>query len=176
MNCADVQAKVHSYVDAELDKASRIDVDEHLQTCASCAAVFAEQQSLISFLKQRAPDFHESAQLRARIESSLPASRSTNRFGSIPQPNWSSFAAAICLILALSWALNMHQRVVDFEDGITEDAVAVHQRSLLENHLVDVHSTDAAELQTLSVAGSITFIRSLWRRWYIAKATISSTS
>ena len=148
MNCGDVQAKVHSYVDTELDKASRIDVDEHLQTCAACTQVYAEQQSLDSILKQRAPDFRESAQLRARIESSLPSSRKTTRSGSIPQPGWWSFAATICLAVALMWGLNVHQGVVDFEDGLKEDAVAVHMRSLLENHLVDIQSSDATQMQT----------------------------
>lgn len=147
MNCADIQAKIHSYIDSELDRSSRIDVDEHLQTCTNCAQLYAEQERLDFILKYRSPDFRESAQLRARIESSLPPDRKATRSASIPQLNWWSFAATICLVVALIAGLNMRQRVVDFEEGLAEDAVAVHMRSLLEDHLVDIHSSDAAHLQ-----------------------------
>jgi anti-sigma factor RsiW len=148
MNCDDVCAEVHKYIDAELDTASHLEIDRHLSACAACAAFYDEQQALDLMLKKQAHYFRESPQLRARIEASLPPDKHAARATRLPHPNWWSFAAGVSLTVVLTWGWNVHQRAADLQEDFREDAISVHLRSLMEGHLVDVRATEPAQLES----------------------------
>jgi anti-sigma factor RsiW len=146
MNCADVQAKIHPYIDFELDIASRSGIEAHLQGCTACAQAYAEQEALHFYLKQHAPDFDEPKYLRSQILLLLPFAEKKPSLRRTGDRSWWSFAAAIGLVIMLAWGWLAHQRAADAVEEFKDDAIAAHRRSLLADHLVDVHSSEPAEL------------------------------
>ncbi|WP_161603763.1 anti-sigma factor family protein [Noviherbaspirillum massiliense] len=146
MNCTEIQAKVHSYLDAELDASRRQDIDRHVLDCHDCARVYAEQQALDGILRKHAPRFEAPVQLRERIESALPVTGKKADPGRVQRPAWWSLAATAMLAVALTWGLGAYQRAAEVEEDFRDDAISVHRRSLLENHLVDVAETQAGRL------------------------------
>ena len=72
MNCSEAEVLIHALIDGELDAGHTREIEEHIATCANCAAkltAFRDLQRAMQAadLKQKAP-----AALRARIEAALP--------------------------------------------------------------------------------------------------------
>lgn len=146
MNCPDVQALVHAHVDKELDLLKSIEVERHLDACEQCAHIYQQQATLRSLLQEHTPDFSEPESLRARIESSLPARGA----GEKVKPrlwNWPSIAAALTVAVVVTWALTYFLTRTPAEEGLTDDAISAHMRSLIANHLTDVVSSDSRSVE-----------------------------
>ena len=161
MVCDDNARLLHGYLDGELDLVRSLEIEEHLKACPDCAQEIWNHQTLrkafrSSSLYERAP-----AGLAGRIRDSIarevampdtttvaqdpPATKaplatlSTNRMAW----NWLAVAAAILLVVALSW------RVLPGLSGrgnnsnlLAEEIISSHIRSLQPEHLIDVRSTD----------------------------------
>lgn len=83
MNCIEAGRLVHPYADGELDLASSLAVEEHLDSCAACRRSHANILALrhaIAFhaLAPRAPQA-----LRRSVEESLAPPRSSGRWGAL---------------------------------------------------------------------------------------------
>jgi hypothetical protein len=50
MQCEDVVALASQYLEGDTTRAQAVQIKEHLQTCAQCAAAFAQRQNLINAL------------------------------------------------------------------------------------------------------------------------------
>ena len=68
MNCGDVRAKLHAYVDGELPVNEITDVDSHCVECRECAALARAEREFRQLLR-RQPREAAPAELRARIVS-----------------------------------------------------------------------------------------------------------
>lgn len=140
MDCTDAQERLEREQDGELDTPSRRALEEHLAGCETCSTASEELRALRSAVRDRASYFAAPDWLRQRISSELkrdraPASRSV----ALP---WWGFAASLATAALLSVALTLALGLPAREDQLAQQVVASHIRSLMENHLADVASTD----------------------------------
>src|SRR5262249_25640687 len=68
LSCELAQTRLHAYLDGELDAAGSADFDQHLRTCAICAAVLQEEEKLRQTLQQSRLYSRAPAGLKLRIQ------------------------------------------------------------------------------------------------------------
>lgn len=135
--CDDVL--LHALIDGELDAGNTRALEDHVESCARCAAQLNTYRDMRRHLK--AAELRPAAPraLRARIESALPpvkASGASRRF----VLKGAAFGA---MASAAAAASVMFAVIRSGEEGrILDEAVAAHLRSLQAEHLTDVASTD----------------------------------
>ena len=128
MNCAEAQELVGAYFDDELDLVNSLAVEKHLAECAACTAELERLGALRSAIRSQAPYYAASAALRARVQGG----RRFVRMGWAP---WLAAAAAV-LVAAAVWLAPAPG------PAVKDEVVEAHIRSLQENHLLDVPSSD----------------------------------
>jgi mycothiol system anti-sigma-R factor len=144
MECRDVMDRLSPFLDDELDPVASREISRHLESCPNCAAALARQRELSENLRRdleyhRAPDL-----LRARVVRAVRAAERRDGAPSRPaaQPwRWLSAAAAAIAVVGGTWMVATLTRDRG-EDATAREAVSGHVRSLMENHLTDVASTD----------------------------------
>jgi anti-sigma factor RsiW len=140
MDCRDAQERLEREQDGELDTRSRRTLQEHVADCEVCSAVRDDLRDLRSAVRDRASYFAAPDSLRQRIGSERKRDRAPASRGLV-LPWWgfaTSLATAALLAVAVTLAVGLPAR----EDQIAQQVVASHIRSLMENHLADVASTD----------------------------------
>jgi anti-sigma factor RsiW len=139
MNCQQAKPLIDPYADGELEAATILELEQHLQSCSACALALRNLQSLKKTLKQETLYFTAPAELRQRIKSELPSATT------VPQrPAWSwnwlttamSGAFAVCLAILLTVTLFRSS------SEQPQEIVSSHIRSLMPGHTLDVASTD----------------------------------
>ena len=143
MNCADIRKSIHAYADGELDLARSLEVEDHLKSCAQCAAERNVIQSLRGALRQnelawRAPDSLRE-EIRRLAGAGGPARVDVRRGERIELWIWrwlAAGAAALAVLMILS------RSEISGRDRLLNEVVADHIRSLQANHLTDVVSSD----------------------------------
>ncbi len=146
MTCEDAHRLIHPFTDGELDLRTSLEVEQHLEECASCAR---EHQSIVvlrSALKQNAPYYEASAALRKRVRSSLRAAIRAETGSQWPRLftasawGWPVAAAVSALLVAI--VVRGVIPVPSNGDTLGREVVASHVRSLMANHLTDVLSSN----------------------------------
>ena len=132
MNCA--REWIEAYLDEELDAQRRAEVAGHLATCAACAELHSRLQSQRDAIRSFAPRYNAPAALRQSIRQSLRRESSAAAFP------WRGLAIAASVLLAVSLAWNLTQP--GRPSTLVADVLSSHVRSMMENHLLDVASTD----------------------------------
>lgn len=147
MACAE-QLRVQAYFDGELDALASVEVEHHLESCAECSALLNELQQLRRAIRtDLAPQV--TPQLRDRVARALDTEESlagtpVRRPPRVPPRRrafWlgafgglaGSAMAATLLFLLLSPTLS---------NGLVDELVSAHVRSLMPSHLIDVESSD----------------------------------
>ena len=166
MVCDDNARLLHGYLDGELDLVRSLEIEEHLKICPDCAQELWSQQTLrkafrSSSLYERAP-VGLADRIRASItgEATADAAEPTSAENApakkativsmTPTPlsskraawNWLAVAAAILLMLTVTWRVVPGLSGRGNSDLLTEEIVSSHIRSLQPDHLFDVKSTD----------------------------------
>lgn len=147
MNCAECEILIHALLDGELDAGHARDVEAHVAGCPACAG------KLNAFRAMRgafaAADLKEtsSANLRARIETALPApaARAETAMPLIRPSRRSffgGFATGAVLSGALAASLVLTVFRTDPDKTIADEVVSAHIRSLQPGHLMDVETSD----------------------------------
>jgi anti-sigma factor RsiW len=138
MNCAEIKNFLHAYVDGELDLLRNLEVEQHLKSCAQCAAEIKSIQSLREALRQNDLAYRASNALRKEIRKMVHASdeHSPREYPWI----WKLLAAGATAIAVL--AILLRPAGISDHDQLLNEAVAGHVRSLQANHLTDVASSD----------------------------------
>jgi mycothiol system anti-sigma-R factor len=114
MNCSEVRARLHAYVDGELTVSETTEVDGHCMECPQCAAV-ARAEREFRLLLRRQPRDGAPPELRARIvrrihrEAAVPRGR---RWLVLP----AAAAAAAIIVLMLLMARTRPPLVADLVD------------------------------------------------------------
>src|ERR1700693_4878935 len=146
MNCNEAATLVAAYADGEIDGLRSDLLKKHFLGCAGCATQYQSVLALRAQLRAEVPYFPASPALRARVHATLEAVRAA--LPSRPRPatdrwHWlTGGALAGCTATMLAWVLGT--AVIDWRtnEDISVDAVATHVRATLNNHLIEVASSD----------------------------------
>jgi anti-sigma factor RsiW len=146
VSCQETQDLIHGYVDGELDLVRSLEIERHIEGCASCSRSYRTQQDLKGALQAVPLRFTASSDLRRRIRSAVreagePAS-SRRAFNWLPTWTWAGAVAALTLVAVLSWNLARISRAPSGDELVAQEVIDSHVRSLMANHLEDVPSTD----------------------------------
>jgi anti-sigma factor RsiW len=140
VDCQDAQEQLERDQDGALDTPGRRALHAHLAGCEVCSAASEQLRALRSAVSDRASYFAAPDSLRQRIGREVKGHQAPAPHR-VVLPWWgfaSSLAAAAVLAVAITLAIGAPAR----EDQIAREVVASHLRSLMENHLADVASSD----------------------------------
>ena len=163
MNCEEVISLMDGYLDGELDPITNQAIEQHLRDCGRCDQAYKMHGSLIRALGKATPYFKAPAELRKRIQSSLPKEttrrpvrngvpgaqvlvhkrqpKSRSTLSEIPW-NWLGLAAAIVFAAIIVFNLLPRLQRPGADQFLATELIASHARSLMANHLTDVTSSD----------------------------------
>jgi len=130
LNCNDCADWLHPYLDNELETEMAARVNMHLAKCADCKKQFDELQALRDGIRQQAPYYPVPELLQQRIISKLKTFSPRHWF--VPAFSAAALAASVMLYLATPSS----------QDMLMDEVVSSHVRSLMEQHLTDVASSD----------------------------------
>ena len=141
MSCEDALALLPAYIDGELDLVHSLEVEQHLEICATCARVLENQRTLRSAIQSGPLHYAPPAPLKARIAAALRAEAGPQR--SLTRARWPWIAIAAGVLLAAfffeRWPIGSHPPQ---ENLLAQEILDSHLRSLLPGHLTDVPSSD----------------------------------
>lgn len=142
MNCKDVQPLLGGYMDGELDLVRNMEIEQHLQTCSVCSPIYQQHQALQGAMHAESLYFKAPAHLQKRIRSSLHQASNRKSTSSIVQWRPLAVAAALLVLVIISWSLIRMFSIPSQNDILAQGVVSSHIRSLMASHLVDVPSSD----------------------------------
>lgn len=143
MNCTETQRLLHMYVDAELDTADTLEVEQHLQKCTACLQIYNNYQALRTAIKTGSLYFQAPENLRKRIRSSVLKTNKTAFISHVM--SWRGLSVAAVLIFAMLltlWGFTRFWPAYVEESSLPQEVLSSHVRSLMADHLVDVPSSD----------------------------------
>jgi anti-sigma factor RsiW len=145
LSCQKAKELIAGYTDSELDLASSLEVEQHMQECQICASAYSSQKALRSTLKNSSLYYPAPEKLRKRIQSSLRQEAKSEARGRAFGWRWlpAGVAFAFALLLAFVIWTARPGYVRPPEDQLLAQEVASHHvLSLMGSHLTDVASTD----------------------------------
>jgi len=131
LNCTDW---LHPYLDNELETEMAVRVNMHLAKCARCKARVADLQALRDGIRQHASYYPAPELMQQRIMSQINRQKPDLSSGQWLAPAFSAAALAASVMLYLATPSS--------QDALMDEVVSSHVRSLLEQHLADVASSD----------------------------------
>ena len=139
MTCAESEVLLHALLDGELDAGHAREVETHLETCPRCARQLVAYRELQQAMPAAQLRFTAPMSLRRRIETALPAARtSTSSRRSVLK----GFAMGSALSAAMAATLVVAVIRTDHDQRMLGDVVSAHVRSLQGEHLTDVQTSD----------------------------------
>ena len=143
MNCNECAAWLHAYLDNELDTTTAGRVRAHLDDCAGCKTRLADLETLHTGVQKGLPYREAPAALRQRVLSQIHAlGRGSPTFERVRAPAWRQWFAPVFSSVVLLLAVSIYLASPSTEDRLADEVVSSHVRSLLEQHLTDVASSD----------------------------------
>lgn len=146
MNCAQTQNLLHAYLDGELDLVRSLEFEHHVADCAACADALAGQKTLRTALSSASLYHRAPASLKARVLAATGSSRSLENSPRASRPRGLPYALAASLALLAFGLLGtialVLARLPSGADGLAQEALASHVRSLQVAHLTDIASSD----------------------------------
>ncbi|MFC4528324.1 anti-sigma factor [Dyella halodurans] len=144
MMCDDARLLLHAYLDDELDAANSAAVAQHMQDCTACTARYGTYATLHKALAQpalyrRAPEALRQRWTQARPAVAVKASPRRRR-APLALAMAAGFAGAL-LLTSPAWFHAWRQPALG-DDQVVAEVISGHLRSLQEQHLMDVVSTD----------------------------------
>jgi anti-sigma factor RsiW len=137
--------RLQAYFDSELDASAVAEIERHVEACHECAALRRSLEAIRDGMRQQTLYHRASPQLRSRVLRALD--RETGNQWSIAglltagKQFWSG-AASGAMATALAAALAFIVFFPSASNPLVNDVMNAHLRSLMENHLIDVVSTD----------------------------------
>ena len=139
MTCAESEVLLHALLDGELEAGHAREVETHLETCPRCARQLVAYRELQQAMPAAQLRFTAPMSLRRRIETALPAARtSTSSRRSVLK----GFAMGSALSAAMAATLVVAVIRTDHDQRVLGDVVSAHVRSLQGEHLTDVQTSD----------------------------------
>lgn len=137
MDCKNLQELLHRYVDGELAPDLRREADTHLETCADCRRLAAEETAWQQAIHRAGTYYAAPEEVRRRIArlAARPA------FSRLLWRGW-AMAASLLLAVALSSGVTAYIVAGTGQEPLTQEIAASHVRSLMADHLTDIASSD----------------------------------
>ena len=142
MNCQQAKPLIDPYADGELEAATILELEQHLQSCSACTLAWRNLHRLKKALKQDALYFTAPAELRQRIKAELPSPERAVTHRPAWNWNWLTTAMSGAFAVCLALLLVVTQTRPSSEKQLAQEIVSSHVRSLMGSHLMDVVSTD----------------------------------
>ncbi len=141
MSC-DKAPEVQAYVDGELDAPAAAALEKHLETCAACASLRDDLEKLRTDIRGGASYYRADPALKRRVQAAT--SGGPDRTVATPRSGRSFWLGAASGAGAMALAASILAAVVlpSSPDPLAQDAVSAHVRSLMDNRLIDVASSD----------------------------------
>lgn len=147
MNCNEAGALVARYADGEIDGLQGRSIEQHLRGCAACAAKHQDVLALRARIGAEVPYFPAPPALRERVRTLLANARDATP--ARPRParddrwRWLTGGAfAGCAATLLAWVVGTAVINGRANEDLAVEAVAIHVRATLNNHLIEVASSD----------------------------------
>jgi anti-sigma factor RsiW len=146
MNCNEAGTLVARYADGEIDSLLGRSIEQHLRGCAACAAKHQGVLALRAQIRAEVPYFPAPPALRERVRALLANAHDVAPARARPERDrwrWlTGGALAGCTATLLAWVLGT--AVIDWRanEDLAVEAVATHVRATLNNHLIEVASSD----------------------------------
>jgi anti-sigma factor RsiW len=146
MNCNEAGMLVARYADGEVDSLQGRSIEQHLRGCATCAAKHQDLLALRARIGAEVPYFTATPELRERVRALLANAQDTARARPRPQRNrWGwltgGFVAG-CAATLFAWSVGTTVIAWRTNEDVAVEAVATHVRATLNNHLIQVASSD----------------------------------
>jgi anti-sigma factor RsiW len=146
MVCAEA-LRGQSYFDGQLDASASVDIERHLAACDECAALLQDLQTIRDDVRVQGRYYRASPALKTRLAELLDRESGSPRkvVTFIPRGKqfWSgAMSGAGATALAAALALLVLAPGLGRPDHLVDDLMGAHVRSLMENHLIDVVSSD----------------------------------
>ncbi len=146
MNCNEAGTLVERYADGEIDSLQGHSIEQHLRGCADCAAKHQDVLALRAQIGAEVPYFPAPPALRERVRALLAnAHDATAARPRAERDRWrwlTGGALGGCAATLLAWVVGT--AVIDWRanEDVAIEAVATHVRATLNNHLIEVASSD----------------------------------
>jgi anti-sigma factor RsiW len=143
MSCNEA-LRVHAYCDGELEAAAAAEIERHLETCPDCADLLKDIEETRRALRQDAPYYRASDELRKRIGDALDDGAGNRRARTAAWTTRSFLTGAFggSAITALAAALAFVLLVQPAPNLLVDDLTNAHLRSMMSDHAIDVVSSD----------------------------------
>ena len=148
MSCKLTQSYVPGYLDGELDLVRKIEMEQHLESCADCARELESLRALRVALRRSSLAYSAPAGLRGQIVSALrsaaPGEKHERRGAWLAFPvwQWATAVAVLAVVSVAAWRIAPALSGASADQRIAAEVFTSHVRSLQGDHLSDVASTD----------------------------------
>ena len=147
MTCDLARDRISELVDGDLDRAARAELDAHLATCASCAAL-AEDLEVVRRASRSLPTLDPPERVWTAIARQLPA-EAMNRSAS-RSSEWVKVSLAIAAVLLAAVAITMLvRRGRSVESQVAESASPAMPAPAQPGPQTGAQSADSADLKSL---------------------------
>jgi anti-sigma factor RsiW len=143
MKCPSSRHLLELHLDGELSAGESAEIEEHIENCASCDGLYSRLEQLQSDIRKQITRHTAPAQLQRSIQVALR--RAAAAEPEPPRMRWNWMAVAASFLLFASLALNiasLRSRDSAARDGLAQEVLSSHLRSLMGTHLLDVPSSD----------------------------------
>ncbi len=142
MTCEDARVMLHAYADGELDLMRSLEVETHLDGCSTCPRELAEIRALRTTFSGSGLYHPAPARLERRIRNATRAAGYAERGWRLAPTvvAWAGAAAAIVVLGIFVGSLSPFRP--SSSELIAREVVDDHLRSLTQNHLTDVLSSN----------------------------------